>query len=76
MFFSPLYLGEKHVADREDWLDAAKELLLFLVANGTEFPQRPGVYVVDGPQTDEEFTLRVDQVLRQSKPRVRFCNER
>ena len=69
------YLGEKHVADRKDRLDAAKELLLFFVANGAEFPQRSGVYVVNGPQTNEEFALRVDQILRQSKPRIRFCNE-
>lgn len=76
LFFFSFYLGEKHVADRKDWLDAAKELLLFLVANGTEFPQRSGVDVVDGPQTDEKFALGVDQVLRQSKPGIRFCNER
>jgi hypothetical protein len=37
LFFFSFYLGKKHVADRKDWLDAAKELLLFLVANGTGF---------------------------------------
>lgn len=67
------YLCEQHVADGEDGLDAAKELLLLFVADGTEFPQRSGVNVVDGPQTDEELALGVEQILRQSKPRIRFC---
>lgn len=67
------YLCEKHVADGEDGLDAAKELLLLLVANGAELPQRPGIDVVDGPQADEEFALGIEQILRQPKPRIRFC---
>lgn len=66
------YLGEKHVADGEDRLDAAKELLLLFIADGAELPQWARVNVVDSPQTDEEFALRVEKILRQSESRIRF----